>query len=68
MLSGEYITAFTHSRIASVGLCAWFDRVASKDNPVDQLSRGKLEGEWELLEISFPDPLLGDLRRYLREL
>ena len=67
VLSGECITAFTHSRIASAGLWAWFDRVASKDNPVDQLSRGKLEGEWELLDISFPAPLLEDLRRYLRE-
>ena len=67
VLSGECITAFTHSRVASAGLWSWFDRVASKDNPVDKLSRGELEGEWDLLPISFPPPLLRDLRRYLQQ-
>ena len=65
VLSGECITAFTHSRIAAAGLWTWFDRIASKDNPVDKLSRGELKGEWDLLEIVFPPPLLASLRRYL---
>ena len=39
VMSGEVITAHTHSLIAASGLWPWFGRVSSKDNPVDQLSR-----------------------------
>ena len=65
VLSGEVITAFIHSRISSLGLWSWFDRVASKDNPVDKLSRGTLEGPWRLVDIEFPPVLLLELRAYL---
>ena len=63
-MSGECITAFTHSRIADLGLWTWFDRVASDDNPVDTLSRGCMEGSWELKPIEFPQVLLASLRAY----
>ena len=65
VLSGEVITAFTHSRIATHGLWSWFDRVASDDNLVDKLSRGKMEGPWQLLDIEFPPVLLRELHEYL---
>ena len=65
VLSGECITAFTHARIATAGVWSWFDRVASKDNPVDQLSRGKMDGNWDIVPIEFPLPLRRDLQRYL---
>ena len=65
VLSGEVITAFTHSRISAIGLWSWFDRVASDDNPVNKLSRGTLEGSWKLMDIEFPPVLLRDLRTYL---
>ena len=41
VLSGEVITAYTHSRVAAIGLWPWFDRVASPDNPVDKLFEAK---------------------------
>ena len=64
VMSGECITAFTHSRIADLGLWTWFDRVASDDNPVDKLSRGCMDGPWELVPIEFPQALLVSLRAY----
>ena len=67
VLSGEVITAYTHGRVAAMGLWPWFDRVASSDNPVDQLSRGKMEGPRKLLEIEFPPILVRDLQTNLRK-
>ena len=65
VLSGEVITAYTHNRISDLGLWSWFDRVASSDNPVDGLSRGKMDGPWQLEDIVFPPALLWELRTYL---
>jgi hypothetical protein len=67
VLSGEVITAYTHSRCSAIGLWSWFDRVASADNPVDGLSRGKMEGPWQLVDIVFPPVLLKNLRTYLHK-
>ena len=64
VLSGEVITACTHSMVASSGLWAWFDRVASPDNPVDKLSRGVMDGPWALRDIEFPPRLLTSLIDY----
>ena len=65
VLSGEMITAYTHSKIADLNLWGWFERVSSGDNPVDKLSRGSSEGDWDIVPIEFPPQLLGDLRSYL---
>ena len=65
VLSGEVITSHTHSLVAKTGIWAWFDRVASKDNPVDQLSRGKLQGPWDLKAIEIPPLLIVELTEYL---
>ena len=64
VLSGECITAFTHSKISEIGLWPWFDRVATDDNPVDKLSRGCMDGPWEFLPVVFPPELLSSLRAY----
>ena len=65
VMSGEVIKAYTHSMAARSGLWPWFDRVASKDNPVDKLSRGVMDGPWKLLTIEFPPLLLSNLEEYL---
>lgn len=65
VLSGEVITAFTHSKISDMNLWAWFDRVASSGNPVDKLSRGDVAGSWDLVPIELPPILLKDLKEYL---
>ena len=67
VLSGEVITAYTHSRVSAIGLWPWFDRVPSADNPVDQLSRGVMKGPWELTDIHFPLIMLRDLRSFFRK-
>ena len=64
VFSGECITSFTHSNISEIGLWPWFDRVATDDNPVDKLSKGCMDGPWELLPVVFPPELLSSLRAY----
>ena len=61
----ECITSYTHSLVAKIGVWSWFDRVASPDNPVDKLSRGKLEGPWTLVPIEFPKDLLLKIHEYI---
>ena len=51
MLSGEVITAYTDSKIADLNLWGWFERVSGGDNPVDKLSRGSAEGDWDIVPI-----------------
>ena len=63
--SAEIIVAWTHSRLAKFGIIAWFDRVDTKSNPVDGLSRGDMSGPWRLLEINFPPDMLSSLRSFL---
>ena len=65
VLSGEVITAYTHGKVSDMNLWAWFDRVASADNPVDKLSRGDSSGDWDIVPIEFPPVLLKDLKDYL---
>ena len=47
--------------------CAGFDRVDTKANPVDGISRGRLEGDWKLVPIHFPQALRAALVAYLEE-
>ena len=65
VMSGECISAYTHSMVASSGLWPWFDRVDSAANPVDKLSRGELKGPWKLLPITFPEKLLQSITSFL---
>ena len=44
--SADTIVGITWEAIAKVNCLPWIDRVASTSNPVDGLSRGKLEGPW----------------------
>ena len=63
--SAEVIVAWTHTEMARFGIIGWFDRVDTKSNPVDQLSRGVMKGPWRLLAITFPPELLANLRAFL---
>ena len=59
VMSGDAVVGLTWSYVAAVGCFPWFDRVDSKSNPVDGLSRGRLEGPWDLQQIHFPGELAG---------
>ena len=63
VLSGEVIVGCTHELATKLGVIGWYDRVDSASNPVDKLSRGKLQGPWKLAPIRFPPFLLSQLSR-----
>ena len=44
----------TWATIAKINACPWFDRVETKFNPVDGLSRGDLSGDWDVVTLVFP--------------
>ena len=50
-MSGDHITGITWSTIAKRKVWPWFDRVGTKTNPVDGLSRRIFSGPWKEVEI-----------------
>ena len=48
--AGDYISGETWSAIAVRRAMPWFDRVASKSNPIDGVSRGRMDGPWRSVE------------------
>ena len=64
--STDVIVGLTWAKIAKINACPWFDRVDTKSNPVDGLSRGDLSGEWDLVPLVFPGPELSAAYRRSR--
>ena len=50
----DTIVGMTWHRCGKLSVCPWFDRVDTKSNPVDGLSRGNLEGDWDIVPLKFP--------------
>ena len=67
VMSGECIIAFTHELISKLGVWPWFDRVDTHSDPVDQLSRGVMKGNWMLVRIRFPPELVRRLQVFLAQ-
>ncbi len=44
--AGDHIVGLTWERVFKLQIIPWFDRVESEANPVDGLSRGRMEGPW----------------------
>ena len=61
---GDVVVGETWRRIQRLGVHAYFDRVESKANPVDGLSRGRSEGPWQQV---LPAKLPKNLEALLRE-
>ena len=57
----DIIVGHTWSLVSRINVLPWFDRVDSKSNPVDGLSRKDFSGTWRWLPISFPQCVLDDL-------
>jgi len=53
-LGTDTLVGLTWQKISSLGVLPWFDRVDTKSNPVDGLSRKVLEGPWRLVQLKFP--------------
>ena len=47
---GDVVVGETWKRIQRLGIYLYFDRVESKANPVDGLSRGRSEGPWRQVD------------------
>ena len=63
---GDIIVGHTWALIAKFQIYAWFDRVASKSNPVDGLSRGDFLGPWrDVRALRLPPKLVTRLQREL---
>ena len=65
--SADVIAAYVAEQCASLGCWSWFDRVDTHANPVDGLSRGRMEGDWVLVKLQFPRALKEALVAYLEE-
>ena len=53
--AADHIVGFTWEKAGSRRLWPFFDRVASKSNPVDGLSRGDSSGPWRgVTKVKFP--------------
>ena len=61
--SGDIIVGTTWEMIAKRCIYPWFDRVDSKSNPVDGLSRGSRQGPWSTVTKAV---IPGGLLRHLR--
>ena len=50
----DSIVGLTWKMIGSAQALPWFDRVDTKSNPVDGLSRKFLDGPWQIIDLVFP--------------
>ena len=62
MASGDVFIGLTWVTAAHLRSRPWFERVESSANPVDGLSRGRLEGPWERGVAVLPKGLCDLLR------
>ena len=58
----DVVVGCTWALIAELNVLAWFDRVDSKSNPVDGLSRKNFKGVWRFRQIYFPKAVLEALQ------
>ena len=63
VIQEDILIGATWSQVQRLQVFPWFDRVDSKSNPVDGLSRGQLDGPWKVESLAF----LGSLLRALRQ-
>ena len=61
MVSADVIVGHTSKAAAKLGLWSWYDRVDTQSNPVDGLSKGRLNGPWQLVEVRIPEDMVRDL-------
>ena len=63
VIQGDILIGATWSQVQRLQVFPRFDRVDSKSNPADGLSRGRLDGLWKVESLAF----LGSLLRALRQ-
>ena len=59
MAFGDIVVGATWRKIQKLDVYAYFDRVESEANPVDGLSRGRMDGPWQrVVKAKLPQNLL----------
>ena len=67
VMGTDCVVGYTWKKIAALQVLPWFDRVDTKSNPVDGLSRKDLRGPWRLVSLVFPgSSLRAEIRRAKR--
>jgi hypothetical protein len=67
--SGNVLMSWTWQLVVELRAWLWCDRVESDSNPVDGLSRGRMQGPWSHVETaSIPAALIRELQRELEVL
>ena len=55
IMSADHVIGCTWERAARINAWPYFDRVASKSNPIDGVSRGRREGPWKrIYQVKLP--------------
>ena len=65
VIQGDILIGAAWSQVQRLQVFPWFDREDTKSNPVDGLSRGRLDGPWSVESSAFPGSLLRALRQEL---
>ena len=63
-LGTDTLVGMTWKKIGDLSVLPWFDRVDTKSNPVDGLSRKDVRGPWDLVPLHFP---VASLKHELRK-
>ena len=59
IMSGDHVVGATWELAATLGCWPYFERVHTKSNPIDGVSRGDVSGPWETVKDAyFPVRLL----------
>ena len=67
VLQADLIVGETWARVARQKVLPWFDRVDTKANPVDGISRQKFDGPWLFRPVRFPEEILKDIIKFLEK-
>ena len=65
VLQADIIVGETWARVAQQEVLPWFDRVDTKVNPVDGMSRQQFDGPWLFRPVRFPEQILVDITDFL---
>mgnify|MGYP000517983845 CR=1 FL=1 len=67
VMGADTIVGMRWHKCGEISACPWFDRVDTKPNPVDGLSRRNFAGNWDMIPLVFPGAELScELRRARR--
>ena len=65
--SGDLIAGETWRIISQRRIYPWFERVESKSNPVDGLSRGERPASWDIVKLAFPRGLKRACKAFMKD-